>query len=146
MSVSAHSRGDAAATPSAGVLAGRSVLVVDDCPDVASLIVDVLRGCGADCATAHSGREAMTAIQLGDPDLLVLDLAMPSPNGWDVLDFIRVVRPALLERTLLLTGGRRPSRAPGFAGRGLPIVKKPFRIEALRAAACRILERSATRG
>jgi CheY-like chemotaxis protein len=97
----------------------------------------VFRFCGAEVWTANSGPDAMVQLQTGTFDLLVLDLVMPQPDGWDVLRFMKAVKPALVRRTVLLTGDRyhRQTRQ-SIDETELRVVFKPFAVDDLRAAAC----------
>ena len=53
------------------------VLVIDDDVDILSVISIVLE------ATAVDGKEALEAVQRGMPDLILLDMKMPTMNGWE---------------------------------------------------------------
>jgi CheY-like chemotaxis protein len=118
-------------------LAGKRILIVDDSPQITNLVADVFRFCGATARTANSGPEAMVQLQVGTFDLVVLDLVMPEPDGWEVLRFMKAVKPALIRRTVLLTGDRyhRQTRQ-SIDEAELRVVFKPFAVDDLRAAAC----------
>jgi LmbE family N-acetylglucosaminyl deacetylase/CheY-like chemotaxis protein len=68
----------------------RSVLVVDDDPDLA-LFVKTLLERRADCVVrvAADGLAALAAIEELDPDLVVTDIEMPGLSGLELLDEIR---------------------------------------------------------
>jgi DNA-binding NtrC family response regulator len=118
-------------------LAGKRILIVDDSPQVTALVADVFGLCGAAVATANTGRDAMVQIQVATFDLVVLDLVMPEPDGWDVLRFMKTAKPALLRRTILLTGDRYHRQTRQFIDEAeLRVVFKPFAVDDLRAAAC----------
>ncbi len=67
----------------------RHILVVDDEPDVRSLVVDLLARDGYAVTAAADGREALRALYAARPDLVVLDVRMPELDGWHVLDRMR---------------------------------------------------------
>ena len=71
-----------------------SVLVVDDDEKVLKRLNDHLRDAGFRVATASSGDEALSAIQAGSLDLVVLDVYLPTRKKGDVetLDGIEVLR------------------------------------------------------
>jgi CheY-like chemotaxis protein len=80
----------AAASPSASVDLSRiHVLAVDDEPDALELIGEVLRAAGARVTTATSGRDALSAVELEIPDVLVTDIGMPGLDGFALMDFVR---------------------------------------------------------
>ena len=118
-------------------LAGKRILVVDDSPQITALLRDVFDLCGAAVRVANSGQDAMFQLRTAPFDLIVLDLVMPEPDGWDVLRFMRAAKPGLLRRTLLLTGDRYHRQTQrGIDDAELPVVFKPFAVDDLRAAAC----------
>jgi CheY-like chemotaxis protein len=69
------------------------VVLVDDEPDSLNLIHDILALHGAEVYGAASGEEGLARLAASTPTLIVLDLAMPHPDGWDLLAEIRA-RPA----------------------------------------------------
>jgi DNA-binding response OmpR family regulator len=124
-------------------LTGKRVLIVDDEVQITSLVADVLTACGAKVTAANNGRDAMMLIQIADFDLVLLDLVMPDPDGWDVLRFMRHVRPALLRHTILLTGDRYHKDTLRLIDDAeVTVVYKPFELHELRASACKVLFRA----
>ncbi|HEU5196135.1 MAG TPA: response regulator [Methylomirabilota bacterium] len=65
------------------------VLVVEDEPDIRSLIVHHLEREGFRCRTAGSGGEAMARVRSRAPDLIVLDLMLPGMDGLEVCRRLR---------------------------------------------------------
>ena len=65
------------------------VLLVDDEPDSLNLMHDMLIHYGAAVYRAGNSTEALAVLNTLTPTLIVLDLAMPKPDGWDVLVTIR---------------------------------------------------------
>ena len=65
----------------------RRVLVVDDDPDCVQLFARMLRVCDntLEIATAKSGLEALDRLRETASDLVLLDIAMPDIDGWEVL-------------------------------------------------------------
>jgi CheY-like chemotaxis protein len=68
---------------------GDRILVVDDDPDVTEFLSNVLRGEGYEVVCAGSGREALDKIKEGGIALVLLDIAMPEMDGWEVCQTIR---------------------------------------------------------
>lgn len=58
-----------------------SILVVDDCPPVASIVERHLRAAGHEVAIAHDGAAARALIARAVPDCIFLDLMMPVMTG-----------------------------------------------------------------
>ena len=67
----------------------RSVLIVDDEPNVRSLVRDVLELNGYLVHEASNGNEALAAVATNTPDYVVLDVMMPGLSGIDVLTNLR---------------------------------------------------------
>ena len=65
------------------------VLVVEDEPDIRSLIVHHLEREGFRCRTAGSGGEALARVRSSAPDLIVLDLMLPGMDGLEVCRRLR---------------------------------------------------------
>ncbi len=70
-------------------MADRTILVVDDDPGIVALIVTMLKKDGYTTVTAVNGREALEKYERARPDLVLLDLAMPGMDGFEVLAEIR---------------------------------------------------------
>ena len=62
----------------------KKVLVVDDANDIIELIGYRLKTNGYDVIAANSGEIAMTKIKKEKPDLVIMDIMMPPPNGFQV--------------------------------------------------------------
>ena len=122
-------------------LSGRRVLVVDDSVGITSLLKEVFTDADASVTVANEGEQAMRCIVEERFDLVILDLIMPKPDGWDVLERIHRQRPELLRRTLVLTGDRyRPTARQLRDGEGVEMLYKPFDIEELRLKAAAMLQ------
>ena len=68
----------------------RRVLVVDDEPAVLNLLKRLLEAePNFEVITAAGGAEALAAVQVDKPDLMILDLMMPDIDGFAVLDNIK---------------------------------------------------------
>jgi DNA-binding NarL/FixJ family response regulator len=65
---------------------GVDVLVVDDEPVLLGLVAGALAAAGHRVRTAADGHEALVAIGVARPDVLVLDVVMPVLDGWGVLE------------------------------------------------------------
>lgn len=65
------------------------ILIADDDRDSALTLSLLLRQEGHDVRSVHSGREVMTAARDFDPDVVLLDIAMPLLSGWEVARMIR---------------------------------------------------------
>jgi signal transduction histidine kinase/CheY-like chemotaxis protein len=114
---------------------GRIALIIDDDLDSRMLLSSVVTEMGFQSVTAASGDEGLQLAASRPPDIILLDLNMPSMNGWEVLatlkndpdlDAIPVVVVALeaaQERETLL-GAVDVLAKPLTAERLQPVVEK----------------------
>ncbi len=65
------------------------ILVVDDIPQNAKLLADILDVNGYQVVTAASGKEGLEQVKAVNPDLVLLDIMMPDMNGYEVCRAIR---------------------------------------------------------
>jgi len=63
--------------------------VVDDEPDMVLTLLELLREQGHRAEGFASGSEALKGIAELDPDVVISDIAMPAPNGWDIAKEVR---------------------------------------------------------
>jgi CheY-like chemotaxis protein len=63
----------------------RTILVVDDNPDLAYLFSRFLRGHDYHVLEAATGETALRIAREARPDAITLDVLMPSQDGWDIL-------------------------------------------------------------
>jgi DNA-binding response OmpR family regulator len=70
---------------SAGSPMRKRILVVDDDPDILSILRDRLHCYGYTVETAGDGCEALAALKLSTYDAMLLDVDIPKLNGLDVL-------------------------------------------------------------
>ncbi len=68
---------------------GRTVLVVDDEPDICTFLSAILEDHGAEVIQATSGEEALGVAKKRRPDLITLDLSMPGMDGGQVFEALR---------------------------------------------------------
>ncbi len=64
---------------------GPLVLVVDDDPAIRELIREILSGEGYSVQVAGDAAEALEALEVRSPELVLLDVVMPGTDGWEVL-------------------------------------------------------------
>ena len=63
----------------------RTLLVIDDNPDVAYLFSRFLRDHSCRVLQASTGEVALQLARTARPDVITLDVLMPSQSGWDIL-------------------------------------------------------------
>jgi DNA-binding response OmpR family regulator len=111
----------------------RRALIVEDYDELRELLVAGLRRAGYQVEGAASLAQAMTMAPEGF-DVLITDMSLGDAFGTELLDKVHELDPAQTCRCLLMTGGGLGPEPPP----GVPVLVKPFRIEALVAAVRRL--------
>lgn len=62
-------------------LAGKTILVIDDEPDIIAYLTAVLEDHGMETVSAADGVEGMAKARAERPDLITLDMSMPEKSG-----------------------------------------------------------------
>ena len=106
----------------------KTILVCDEDASVRRMVARVLESAGHVAVLAGAGSEAVTAVRDLRPDLLLLDLNAPDPEGWEVLDQIHKSYPDL--PIVLITGW--PNLSALAAKRGIGhLMEKPLDLPVL---------------
>ena len=105
----------------------RSVLVVDDEPNIVMSLEFLMKQAGYDVRIARDGEEALRAIEAAPPDLVLLDVMMPKRDGFDICRTIRANPDWNGVRIVMLTAkGREADRDKGLALGADAYITKPF--------------------
>lgn len=70
-------------------MAKKKVLIIDDNPDILTIVESVLTDEGYMVAKAISGEMGLTLAHSLNPNLILLDLNMPKMDGWEVLKLLK---------------------------------------------------------
>jgi two-component system, OmpR family, response regulator MprA len=117
------------------------VLVVDDDPNVLSVLRRGLTFAGFDVEAAENGDDALELALEKPIDLVVLDVMLPGVDGVEVCRRLRVADPQI--PILLLTARDRvPDRVAGFEAGADDYLVKPFAFEELLARIRALLRRA----
>lgn len=108
-----------------GELAGPAhVVVVDDEQPLVQLITRYLEREGYEVSSAHDGAEAIDLIRRTEPDLIVLDLMLPSLDGLEVTRQVRTFSDAYI--VMLTAKTEEVDRIVGLQVGADDYVTKPF--------------------
>lgn len=114
------------------------VLVVDDEPDIRTLLQTLLSVSEYAVTTAADGPQALASIRQQSFDLLVIDLKLPGLDGLSVIREAKRLQPALA--VIIITGNSSESAAVEAINLGVSgYLVKPFRAPQLLAAVTRAL-------
>lgn len=67
----------------------RTILLVDDEPDLVQLVSVRLQAAGYQVITASDGQQALDAVKQTRPDLIILDLMLPKVDGYKVCRLLK---------------------------------------------------------
>lgn len=124
------------------IMGTRTALVVDDEPNVATLIGDVLRAEGFAVTSAVDGPAALRRARASQPDIVILDIGLPGLDGFDVCRALRKEAPVPI---LFVTArGEEIDKIVGLELGADDYVVKPFSPRELVARVRAVLRRSST--
>jgi CheY-like chemotaxis protein len=109
-----------------------SVLVVDDEPQVVWVLQFSLEAEGYTTYAANNGVEALHEIAQHRPNLMVLDIMMPTMDGWSVLEELRALPPDERPRVVVVSAlSSLRDRAKAAELGADAFVPKPFNVDDL---------------
>ncbi|MBN8904306.1 MAG: response regulator, partial [Rhodospirillales bacterium] len=107
------------------------VLVVDDDPAVRQVTVEMLHDLGCDVVEAPGGSEALAQLAGFEPDIILVDYAMPGMNG---LQLTRILRDRGITRPIAMVTGYAELDDTEAGQSPLDgLLRKPFTIQELQA-------------
>ncbi len=124
-----------------------TILLVDDEPQVVSLVREMLIREGYTVLGASGGAEALELMK-DNPDtkidLLLTDIVMPEVNGRELADKVRALRPGL--KVLYMSGFMKETilKYYGISIVGIPFLQKPFTREMLGKKVREVLDAPST--
>ena len=121
---------------------GKSVLIVDDDPDIVTAIKESFNHTGATLLTAVDGNTAVEVAATESPDLVILDAMLPRRSGFLVLERIKSKRRRGEKPFVIMITGNQGKRHEALASSmGVDdYIHKPFRMERLMQSSERLLE------
>lgn len=126
-----------------GAFEGRTILVVDDDPDIVTAIESALSDTGADILTASDGASAVELAEKKSPDLVILDIMLPQKSGFLVLERLRKGKTREDKPHVIMITGNQGKRHKQYA-QSLGVheyLNKPFRMERLMEVAQTLLSK-----
>jgi DNA-binding response OmpR family regulator len=122
-----------------------TILVIEDDSAVRRGILDVLHYAGYLTLEAADGHAGMELALQANYRLLLLDLVMPGPSGFDILEALKKKRPG--QPVIILSArGEEGDRVRGLVNGADDYVVKPFSMRELLARVDAVLRRSCERG
>jgi DNA-binding response OmpR family regulator len=85
-----------------------NVLIIDDNEQITKMISSFLDMSNHDCTIVNEGKEGLELIKTKQYDSIVLDLAMPEFDGYEILDTLQKEDPSQLRKIIILTASTVP--------------------------------------
>lgn len=119
----------------------KTVLVVDDDPEIRRLLVAALSRMGFEVVQASDGRTAIKRLDESRPNLLCVDLMLPESSGYDVCEHV-LKSPALAGLPIIMVSARTmPEDRAQAEELGVSVyLPKPFTQAELASAVTRALQ------
>lgn len=108
----------------------KKVLVVDDDPDVRLFIASSLEMLGFQVTAAEDAEAGLALLDNVDPDLLVVDFAMPGMNGAQMAEVVKSRRPDL--PIIFASGYSETAAIERAVGPAATLLRKPFSVADLQ--------------
>ncbi len=105
----------------------KTVLIVDDDPDIRGLLDLELRASGYDTIFARDAQEAVAIALTERPDLILLDLALPGGSGFTVMEDLNATPGGFHAPVLIVSAAEpRENKAKTEALGATGYFQKPF--------------------
>lgn len=124
------------------VTMSKTILIVDDEPDLCEILSYNLHSADYETIVAHSGVEALE-VDFNQVDLVLLDVMMPVMNGIEVARNLRTRQDAKAVPIIFLTAlDSEQDKLDGFDAGADDYISKPFSVKELMARIKAVLSRS----
>lgn len=120
---------------------GASILIVDDDPEIVSMLTTRLGARGYKVTSASDGRSAIDRAKRELPDLVLLDVMMPGKSGWEVVRALKQDPVTQSIKVVMVTAiGKHVNEmtSPLYGADGH--VDKPFEFEKLESVIAGLLK------
>ena len=119
---------------------GKSVLIVDDDPEILQAIKLAFEDIGAKIETAGDGNTAIDLAINNKPDLVVLDAMLPKRSGFLVLEKLKSAKQENKFRIIMITGNQGTRHKTWAESLGVEhYINKPFSMDTLLEKADKLL-------
>ncbi len=80
-----------------------NVLIIDDNEQITKMVSSFLDMSNHDCTIVNDGKDGLDLIKTNQYDSIVLDLAMPEFDGYEILDTLKNENPSQISKIIILT-------------------------------------------
>jgi DNA-binding response OmpR family regulator len=105
----------------------RSILIVDDEPNIIMSLEYLLRRKNFEVFIARNGTEALESIKNDKPELILLDIMMPDVDGYEICEFVKTTEEYKHMKIIFLSAKSKKSDIEkGMALGAEMYMMKPF--------------------
>ena len=108
----------------------KTILIIEDDPDVLSTLVKQLKYFGFEVITASDGMEGMRKLDAGGYDLLITDIVMPFISGVGVVTALKEKTPHI--PVIVMTGYGKEPEAAAMEKKADIVLAKPIEMSVLK--------------
>jgi len=124
-------------------MAKKKILVIDDMPNVVTMVKARLEASGYEVIAALDGQQGLNYAYSEKPDLIILDIVMPAGGGYSVYTRLKLSPKTRSVPVIFLTAKDRPEDVARAYNLGAQyFVKKPYKPEMLLGTVKKVLESS----
>ena len=125
----------------------KKIIIVEDQPDVADLLEEILSVDGYQVVKIHSSGGALSVIRTENPDVVLLDIMMPDVSGLDVLRFMRR-EPQLQQIPVVIVSAKTLSSdiRTGLDAGATAYLTKPVDVNKLRETVAEVIREKENSG
>jgi DNA-binding response OmpR family regulator len=116
----------------------KKALIVEDDAAHQHLLQHLARKEGSGADIAADGLEAIALAKENNYDVIILDIKMPHLDGREVLEYLKQNAPGMLQRTIVVSALHEEYLHVIKNEYGIPIIAKPFELDAVREGIRRI--------
>lgn len=102
-----------------------SILIVDDDPEVRSILSDILKDAGYNVESVSDGNQAIQKVKDDHCEVIVMDVRLPDIDGFKIYEKIKKIKP---DANIIMMTGYTQDKAiiKTIQEGGLPYLVKPF--------------------
>ena len=118
------------------------VLAIEDEPTHAQLLLAILTRAGYETVTETDSRNAVDRARKERPDVILLDINMPAPSGYEIFEQLRADKSTLAIPIIMVTARTQRTEVElGLKMGANDYVTKPFDADDLLSSIGRVLQR-----
>lgn len=85
-----------------------NVLIIDDNEQITKMISSFLDMSNHECTVVNDGKEGLELIKTNQYESIILDLAMPEYDGYEILETLKREDPSQISKIIILTASSVP--------------------------------------